>query len=338
MNALSSSCAAVLFFALGNPAFGWGADGHEVVGSIADQLLVGHPAKAQVDRILGFELKVAAPWLDCVRSVVHHTDGAFEYSPDPNHPEYTAACHSFETPAEKARMEDYVRRNWSNCFYKLGHGCHETYHFADVAVLHDRYDPSFAGTSEHDIVSTIKAAVAVLKNQSAPAPFAIADKKEALILLAHVLGDLHQPLHVGAVYLDSRGNRLNPDDEPDVDPEADTAGGNFLHDERSNLHSEWDKIPTDFGNTANEETVRAAAAVPMSSGELDDWPAAWASDSILAAQKAFTAMTFTKHGPENWAVHFTDRNAYLHMKDQLQREQLAKAGAHLAELLKAIWP
>ena len=129
MNGMLSSCATILIIALGSPAFGWGHEGHEVVGSIADQLLAGHPAKAQVERILGFELRVAAPWLDCVRSVVRHTDGTFEYSPDPHHPEYRVPCPSFETPGEQARMEDYVRRNWSNCIYKLGHGCHETYHF-----------------------------------------------------------------------------------------------------------------------------------------------------------------------------------------------------------------
>ncbi|WP_409362753.1 S1/P1 nuclease [Bradyrhizobium sp. CIR18] len=32
------------------------------------------------------------------------------------------------------------------------------------------------------------------------------DKKEALFVLSHLVGDLHQPLHVGAVYLDSAGH------------------------------------------------------------------------------------------------------------------------------------
>ena len=45
----------------------WGAEGHEMVGSIADQLL-NPRAKAEVNRILGFELRVAGPWADCVRS------------------------------------------------------------------------------------------------------------------------------------------------------------------------------------------------------------------------------------------------------------------------------
>src|SRR5262249_51714563 len=198
MNILSSCaalCAAIACCMPSGPALGWGHEGHEVVGSIADQLLEGHPAKAQVARILGFELRVAGPWLDCVRSVVHHTDDdTFEYDPDPHHPEYRVPCTSFETPNEKTRMEDYAKRNWTTCVYKPGHGCPETYHFADVAIQHHRYDRSFAGTSEHDIVSAINAAVAKLKNPSAPAPapLSITDQKEALFLLAHLLGDLHQ--------------------------------------------------------------------------------------------------------------------------------------------------
>jgi len=338
MNALPSFCAAILCVALGSPALGWSSDGHELVGSIADKLLTGLPAKAQVDSILGFELSVAAPWLDCVRTVVRHTDGTFEYSLDPNHPEFGRPCMSFQTPAERARMEDYVRRNWSNCETKLGHGCHESYHFADVAVQHGRYDRSFAGTSRYDIVSAIKAAIAVLKDGPAPAPFSIVDKKEALFLLAHVMGDLHQPLHVGSLYLDSRGNRLNPDDISGVDPESETAGGNFLRDSRSNLHSEWDKIPGGLSPTASPEMVSEAAAVLGSSGPLDDRPAAWANESIQASQTAFAGLTFGKHGAENWAMQKADENAYRQMQDKLQRDQLVKAGARLAELLKAIWP
>jgi hypothetical protein len=42
----------------------------------------------------------------------------------------------------------------------------------------------------------------VLKGGAAPAPFSLKDQREALLLLTHYVGDLHQPLHVGAIYLD----------------------------------------------------------------------------------------------------------------------------------------
>src|SRR5437879_3705372 len=102
-----SICAFFALITASGPAFPWGHEGHEVIGSIADQMLSAN-AKQQVTQILGFDLRVAAPWADCVRSVVHNPDGTFKYSPDPNHPEYRIPCTSFETPSETARMEDYV--------------------------------------------------------------------------------------------------------------------------------------------------------------------------------------------------------------------------------------
>ena len=78
--------------------------------------------------------------------------------------------------------------------------------------------------------------------------------------------------------------------------------------------------------------------MPSTLGEIEDWPSAWASESIVASQQAFAGLTFTKHGHENWAVHISERNAYNALQDQMKRDQLAKAGSRLAELLKTLWP
>ena len=132
--------------ALCESAFAWGPEGHEVIGSIADQLLKDH-AKSEVARILGFELRVASTWPDCVRSVVRHPDGSFEYVPNPR---FEAPCTSFATTSERARMVDYVSRNWSNCTYEdIPTNCHKAFHFADVAIQHDTYDRKDVGTSDH---------------------------------------------------------------------------------------------------------------------------------------------------------------------------------------------
>lgn len=77
MKARKLVAAAVMLMASIGHAFAWGADGHQVVGSIADQLLSAR-ARSEVNRILGFELRVAAPWADCVRSVVKNADGTFK--------------------------------------------------------------------------------------------------------------------------------------------------------------------------------------------------------------------------------------------------------------------
>jgi hypothetical protein len=145
-------------------AAAWDHHGHEFIGSLADQLLTGR-AKQEVDRNLGLPLRIAAPWPDCVRSVVKHADGRFEYAPSQQR--FREGCESFETAEAKGRMEDYARRNWDKCVYQNGRaGCEDTYHFADVAIQHDDYRPTYAGTSKHDIVHAINAAIAILKESA----------------------------------------------------------------------------------------------------------------------------------------------------------------------------
>lgn len=328
------ACLIVLTGSAG-PAFSWGADGHQLTGSIADKLLKPN-AKKQVKKILGFTLRVAAPWPDCVRSVKKQADGTFKYI---SVPQFSAPCKSFEKKkAEKARMEDYVARNFSNCPARPGHGCNEEYHFADVEIQQDHYDRAFTGTSDHDVVSAINAAILVLKGQPAPAPFSIRDKKEALFLLAHFVGDIHQPLHVGAVYLDPDGRLVDPDHHGPLVEATATAGGNFIAVGSSNLHSEWDDIPDNFGTTADVGFIARAKAVPPTPGQVGDFAAAWASDSIVKAHAAFAGITFAGDGNGHWKATFADRAAYIKSVKAIQTEQLAKGGARLAQLLNAIFP
>jgi len=320
------------------PGLGLGAEGHEYVGATADQLLNDH-ARGQVQSILGFTLQTAATWPDCVRSV-RQNGNRFVFTEDPQHPEYTAACTAFETPAEKARMEDYASRNWSNCTYEPHHGCHEAYHFADVAELHGQYDRRYVGTSDHDIVSAINAAVAVLQGQPAPAPFSIRDGKEALFMLAHFVGDLHQPLHVGALYLTRDGTEIDPD-APGADAvSTQTAGANLIHDGPTNLHAEWDDIPPDLGIAPSSAALAAARQVPATPAPLGDLAKTWASDSVAESHLAFAGLAFQgASGPHpRWYLQVADRPDYTQRKRALQEQQLIKGGAHLAELLNTIWP
>src|SRR4051794_28621324 len=88
-----------------NYAFAWGPEGHQVVGSIADKMLKPG-AKAQAADILGFTLRIAGPWADCVKSVKKQPDGTYKYIEEP---QFSAPCKLFqapEFPGEQARMED----------------------------------------------------------------------------------------------------------------------------------------------------------------------------------------------------------------------------------------
>jgi hypothetical protein len=89
--------ALVLFCA---PAFAWGPEAHQVVGSIADQLLNQH-AKQEVAKNLGTSLRVASAWPDCARSV-EDSVGTFHYVVDPH---FEPPCTSFD----HAALVDYRR-------------------------------------------------------------------------------------------------------------------------------------------------------------------------------------------------------------------------------------
>ncbi|MEJ1934800.1 S1/P1 nuclease, partial [Nostoc sp. NIES-2111] len=231
-------------------------------------------------------------------------------------------------------MIDYVARNWIDCVYPEGvvdetknRGCHQTYHFDDVAIQRDRFDRNYAGTNDHDLVAATNAAMAVLLGRPAPPPFSIKDKKEALFMLAHLVGDMTQPLHVGALYLDEKGALADPDVSHTIDPSTETAGANLIFDGTTAFHSEWDGIPKDLGDTAPPELVATAKALPLDHGRMENWAATWASDTILVAQEALIGTSYVKSGDGKWSVSFTDRVAYDRAADAIKRKQLAKAGA-----------
>src|SRR6516165_3835880 len=143
------------------PANGWNYRGHELVGMIADKHLTVNAKKAVANILGAIDLPTATKWADCVKSV---RPPNFEYKPLA---QYAPPCATFANSAqEKSRMQDYVRRNWNTC--GLNSGCHNTYHYADVAVQRGMYG-AFIGTNGHDIVHAINACLAVLRGKPAPA-------------------------------------------------------------------------------------------------------------------------------------------------------------------------
>lgn len=352
-----SSVLGLLWAAGTAPAWAWGHAGHQLIGSLADDLLAGSHAAQQVALVLGpslKNLKTAAPWPDCVRDVAFRLPDRYVYQPSSAF--HSPACVPFEGDAERKRMENFARRNWHNCPVLAGHpdqgACHRSYHFSDVAVQHDHYSRQFVGTSNHDIVAVLQAAVAVLRSGKPAAGLPdLRDRKEALLLIAHLVGDLHQPLHVGAVYLHDDGSPADPDaGTPPTDPVFETRGGNSLEIADANLHEAWDTIPsalklaslaTGPGLKRRQALLAAARTQPATPGPADGWPERWATDTVLASQAAFPGLRFSRKGalaPGHWVVQFNDAGGYAAAQQDLQRRQLTQAAARLAALLRAVWP
>jgi hypothetical protein len=204
------------------PAMAYGPDGHHSIGAIADRLLVGSKAATEVAALLGgLTLEDAAVWADCAKGVNETT---LKYVKNSRFTE----CMVHETPEGIAAMEDYVTRNDRQCQPAAGDEiCHKGYHYTDVAIQRTAYSSAFIGARLTDLVAAVKATLIVLQGGKSPAPFNFKDKREALLALTLYMSDIHQPLHVGAIYLSSTGRPVNPD-AATYQPTTFTRGGNEL--------------------------------------------------------------------------------------------------------------
>jgi hypothetical protein len=70
---------------------------------------------------------------------------------------------------------------------------HATYHYTDVPIQQSRYQLGTAGTRGNDIVQVTTEAIRVLRNRASNNSPALLDRKSALWVMAHMVGDLHQP-------------------------------------------------------------------------------------------------------------------------------------------------
>jgi hypothetical protein len=340
------SVAALAAAILGIPtqAQAWGAQGHEYVGNLGFQIL-NPRARTEVATLLGpnVTLGQAAVWADCVRSVDGSpTTSSFRFQVDRYTPK---TCQIFDDDGpEEARITDYARRNWTNCEYAGKHlKCNLSYHFTDVNV-HDRtaYQLGFFGTGEQDVVQAIKAAIAVLRCPaqqvcSVNPPFDIKDKREALFLLAHFMGDVHQPLHMGAIYLDDDAREAG-------DGGKSTTGGNLLllkpGDTSANLHHEWDTIVGSLGTSPSPAAISAACQIAPLPNPAMESPEVWATQSVQAARQAYNGMSDIRDAQEQryWDVQFDNETKYRASRKTTQASQIVTAGARLAAVLNAVWP
>ena len=316
------------------PALAWGPQGHLTSGGIADQLIAGTPTAKKVRALLGSNLQTASVWADCARAVEGKA-GTFAYAKAGQYKD----CAYYENKASQAAMVAFVQRNASYCGYMAGEKrCRHTgWHFTDVPIQRQAYAVDLPGAGPDDLVQAISACITVLQGGKPPAGFHIVGKKEALRLLVHFMGDLHQPLHVGSIYLDDQGRPLDPATEQEAHAHKNS-GGNTILLKTARLHAVWDDLP---GKLATSLLAGAGATearqVPLSSGPVERWPVLWASDTLRVAPQAFQGLQFSARSAGVWHATATEP-AYRQARENLQRAQLAKAGARLAQLLTTLMP
>lgn len=317
-----------------SPAMAWGPQGHQTVGAIADQLIAGTPAAKKVRAILGSNLQMASVWADCARSVESRA-GVWTYT----NPGEFKDCAYYENAASKKALVAFVQRNASRCGGFASHAqCrHKAWHFTDIALQHPQYDPALPGAAPNDLVQAIAASITVLQGGKPPAAFNIANPKEALRLLTHFVGDVHQPLHVGSVYLDDLGKPIDPANEKEAQAHSNS-GGNQIVVKTTKLHALWDDVP---GKLTTSLLAGAGATeakqVKPTTGPIAQWPAAWAGETIGEASGAFKGLKIGAKAANIWPAT-ADEPAYRQARENLQHAQLVKAGARLAQILTTLYP
>ena len=181
-------------------ALGYGPIGHQIVGAVADEKLAGTPAGKQVTELLdGMTLEKVSVIADEIRGW------------DKTGPDDPGIFHYSAHPRIDAQLRDYWHANPPTKDLNSPTPSHHWFHYTDVPLLGgEKYGDGKAGRSKWDIVQMIPYCIGVLKGDVPEDNARKITKPIAVILLAHFVGDIHQPLHVGAEFFDKEGHSANP--------------------------------------------------------------------------------------------------------------------------------
>ncbi len=212
--------------------------GHEIVGAIADERLANTPTAAKIRALIGgLSLEKAAVLADTIK-------GWDKKGVD------TPKSFRVASPKIDRQLRDFWRANQPTDGMHSAAPSHHWFHYTDVPVMPaQNYGDGTIGRSKWDIVHMIPYCVEVLRGRRPEQNERKITKPVALILLAHYVADIHQPLHVGAQYFDAQGRVTDPNKNQ---PALANEGGNTftleLSDEpprtrgvrKKNFHAFWD--------------------------------------------------------------------------------------------------
>ena len=261
---------------------------------------------------------------------------------------------SNETLADAAvwpdRIKDAVYEDDDTAMFRLNHPAHDTYHYANLPFQSAEYALTVPGARPTDIVQAARQCIEVLRTGKG-----LFTRREALRLLVHYLGDMHQPLHVGNAFVTAR--------EPleFVVPQGPTGwrttlGGNALvygPEHRFNLHSYWDSHAVNLAMGKDDVPTYAARlmkemppAASWSGGGSDAsaWIVQWATEGLGHAKVVHRGVRLVSYlGPDaekrvahRWLIE--QPSDYDARAVPLVRQQLAIAGFRIAAVLRSIWP
>jgi hypothetical protein len=304
--------AALLVFTVN--AYPWGGDGHRAIAEAARTQL-SPEARAKIEKILGNDdLAAVAGWLDDVRIARRRHTGPLRDDPE-------AAEFNARFPAN------------------------DVWHYIDLPVGTTTYAESGPFASKNDIVHAIHHAIDVLEGHASDLT-----QRQALRVLVHLVGDAHQPLHSAAGYYDV-SDRAHPKLVSDPAIAAtkphDRGGNQLFYDGPLQLHALWDDVMvTDLIHTSPNRPLAAQLLAEgngqkwQTPGDYHQWAEKWIEDSASQAVEVYRGIVI---GPATMdprgtiaRIEVTLPDGYVEKQLPRAKTQLAKAAAHLSQLLNSI--
>lgn len=289
--------ATFLLLTITTSAYAWGPMGHRVVAEIAQRNLTP-AAQAKVNQLLdGRTLADVSNWPDELRS-------------DPRFEKYAVIHYA----TVKDGVTSYRNSEKAPC--------------GDVVVAIDAFT-AFLRTGSREALYAVKA----LTDKSDSKDPDACNKQEtdpltqlqALSFLVHLMGDLHQPLHVGGT--DKGGNLVKV---------------NWMNRWQSNLHSTWDDEMVDYERLGYTQYARFLDRA--SEAEKNRWQAgdtiSYADEAIAMRSQLYvfpdSANTDSKAKKKTATVPLISYK-YIGAHRERMREQLLKGGLRLAGVLNSVF-
>lgn len=203
--------------------------------------------------------------------------------------------------AEAATMPDEMRSNPDD-FWKLEAG---VYHYINVppGQTYEESEKNPAG----DALTALDKFTEVLKDQTSTD----ADKRRAIWFVVHIIGDLHQPMHVGHPG-DRGGNRIEL----------------VFMEELTNLHRLWDEHLIDHRGLSFTEWTRFLDR-KIKPEMIKEWqkaqPIDWVHEGLVMRDDIYA----NSHGILSWD--------YVYKYMPTIKSQLSKGGIRLAGYLNTVF-
>lgn len=211
-----------------------------------------------------------------------------------------------EKLAEVSTWPDEMRSN-PDKFWQKESG---KYHYVNISKASDfkpsSYNISAQSGEVTDAYALILKATSVLKSPSST----LKDKRFYFKFLVHVVGDIHQPMHVGHSE-DRGGNRIKVK----------------FFGKDSNLHSLWDGLLVENQNLSFTEFAHFIDTndKTLISKYLNSQPKDWILESFYIAQKLYDI------GDANYKYN------YVYEQTPVVKKRLTQGGIRLAGLLNRIF-